>query len=114
MALAEGGTVKTFLVYITMADKEQAREMGRFLVESRMAACINIFDHMNSMYVWQGEFQDDQEAVLIAKTTEERVAELIEAVKARHSYDCPCIVTLPITGGNPEFLSWIAEQVNNP
>ena len=99
------------LIYVTMPDKEQARDLGRFLVQSRHAACVNIFDHMNSMYFWEGEFQDDQEAVLIAKTTEEKTAELIEAIKARHSYDCPCIVSLPITGGNSAFLTWIGEQV---
>ena len=103
--------MKAYLIYVTMADKAAARRMGRFLVESRLAACVNIFDHMNSMYVWQGEFQDDHESVLIAKTTEDKVPELVEAIKTRHSYDCPCIVTLPIAGGNPDFLNWITEQV---
>ncbi len=103
--------MQTYLVYMTMPDKSEAREIGRFLVTSRLVACVNILDNMNSMYVWQGEFKDDQEAVLIAKTTEARVHELIEAVKERHSYECPCIVTLPIADGNPDFLQWIAEQV---
>ena len=114
MTITEGRTVEAYLIYITMADKAQARQMGRFLVESRLAACVNIFDGINSMYLWRGEFQDDQEAVLIAKSTKERVPELIAAVKARHGYDCPCVVTLPISGGNAEFLSWIGEQVGNP
>ncbi len=105
--------MKTFLVYMTAADKAEARELGRYLVQAKLAACVNILDHMNSMYVWQGEFQDDQEAVIIAKTTEERVPALIAAVKERHSYECPCIVTLPISDGNPDFLSWIAQQVGS-
>ncbi len=104
--------MNTHMIYITLADKEQAREMGRFLVESRLAACVNIFDGMNSMYIWKGEFQDDREAVIIAKTTEARLPELIAAVKARHSYECPCIVNLPIAGGNADFLDWIAGQVD--
>ena len=103
--------MKAYMIYVTVADKAQARELGRFLVTSQLAACVNIFDQMNSMYVWQGEFQDDQEAVLIAKTTEDRLAELVGAIKQRHSYDCPCIVTWPITGGNPAFLDWIEAQV---
>jgi periplasmic divalent cation tolerance protein len=100
-----------FLIYITTADKDEARAIGRHLVQSRLAACVNILDQMNSMYEWQGEFQDDHEAVMIAKTTEERVPSLIAAVKERHSYECPCIVTLPITDGNPDFLDWIEERV---
>jgi periplasmic divalent cation tolerance protein len=105
--------MKLFLVYMTTADKTEARAIGKHLVQANLAACVNILDHMNSMYVWQGEFQDDQETVLIAKTTEDRVPELIAAVKERHSYECPCIVSLPISDGNPDFLEWIAEQVKS-
>lgn len=103
--------MSAFFVYMTTKDKAEAREIGRHLVQSKIAACVNILDHMNSMYVWQGEFQDDQEAVMIAKTTEEKVPELIAAVKARHSYECPCIVALPIAEGHPDFLNWINRQV---
>ncbi len=103
--------MKPFFVYVTTADKAQARAIGRHLVQSRLAACVNILDNMNSMYYWQDEFQDDQEAVLIAKTTQDRLQELIDAVREKHSYDCPCIVAMPITGGNPAFLEWIGAQV---
>ncbi len=102
--------MKAYVVYITTQDKEEARAIGKHLVQSHLAACVNIIDHMNSMYIWQDEFQDDQEAVLIAKTIENRVPELIDAVRSRHSYECPCIVTLPIAGGNSDFLDWIAVQ----
>lgn len=103
--------MQTYWIYITTGDKAQARDIGRYLVESRLAACVNIFDNMNSMYIWQDEFQDDQEAVLIAKTSRSRLNELIEAVKARHAYECPCIVAIPIAEGNPDFLTWITQQV---
>jgi periplasmic divalent cation tolerance protein len=103
-----------FLVYITTKDKGEARRIGRHLVQTRLAACANIFDQINSMYIWKDEFQDDQEAVLILKTTEARLPELIEAVRSLHSYEVPCIVTLPILGGHPPFLNWIAEQVAPP
>ena len=66
---------------------------------------------MRSIYRWQGQIQRDTETVIIAKTTEDRVAALTERVKALHSYDTPCIVVLPIEGGNAEFLKWISEQV---
>lgn len=81
------------------------------LVTSKLAACVNILDNMNSIYVWEGKLQDDQETVMIAKTTEARVHELIEKVKAMHSYDCPCIVCLPIENGNQAFLDWIDNEV---
>jgi len=103
--------MQTYFIYMTAKDKAEARQIGRHLVESRLAACVNILDHMNAMYIWQDEFQDDQEAVMIAKTTEERVDDLIAAVKALHSYEVPCIVALPISDGHPDFLNWIVAQV---
>ncbi len=103
--------MKTYLIYITVGDTQEARTLGRQLVESKLAACVNIIDNMNSMYVWEGQLQDDKEVILIAKTTEARVAELIEKAKALHSYDCPCILSIPVSGGNKEFLDWIANEV---
>jgi periplasmic divalent cation tolerance protein len=99
------------LIYITAGNKVEARTLGRALVESKLAACVNIIDNMNSMYVWQGEIQDDKEVILIAKTTEAKVPELLEKVKALHSYDCPCILSIPVSGGNKEFMDWIANEV---
>ena len=103
--------MKVNLIYITAKDKAEARKIGSELVESKLAACVNIIDNMNSMYVWEGKIQDDKEAILIAKTTEARVPQLIEKVKTLHSYDCPCIVSIPVSGGNKEFLDWIASEV---
>jgi len=81
------------------------------LVESRLAACANIIDNMNAIYRWEGKLQDDQEVILIAKTTEIRVPDVIERIKKLHTYDCPCIVSLPLTGGNRSFLDWIVGEV---
>jgi periplasmic divalent cation tolerance protein len=98
------------LVYITTRDKEEARKIGKELVESRLAACINIIDNMNSMYWWEGKVQDDSESILIAKTKESLVPELIDKVKSRHSYECPCIVSLPLLEGNKEYLEWVEKE----
>ena len=105
--------MKTVLVYVTTKDAAEARNIGSFLVRSKLVACVNILDHMNSLYYWKGTFQDDHEAVLMAKTTEDLTGKVIEAVRTRHSYECPCIVTLPINGGNPEFIQWIKDQVQH-
>jgi len=98
-------------MYMTAGSREEARKIGKALVISRLAACVNILDNMNSLYMWQGKVQDDAEIVLIAKTTEDRVPQLIEKVKSLHSYECPCIVSIPVSGGNQAFLDWIAEEV---
>ena len=98
-------------VYMTASSLDEARSIGRELVESKLAACVNIIGQVQSMYFWNGRIQDDTEAVLIAKTTTSRLSELIARVKATHSYDCPCIVAFPVCGGNPDFLEWIGAQV---
>ncbi|MFO7963932.1 MAG: divalent-cation tolerance protein CutA [Desulfobacterales bacterium] len=99
-----------FWIYMTAGDMDEARAIGRMLVKDRLAACVNLLDKMQSLYWWDGEVQESTEVVMIAKTVDVKVPELMEKVKAMHSYECPCILTVPVTGGNPDFLSWIDEQ----
>jgi len=102
------------MIYITATTLEEARAIGKELVSGRLAACVNIIDHVNSIYWWNGEIQDDQEVVLIAKTRASLVPRLIEKTKSVHSYECPCIVSLPILDGNQAFLDWIQNETANP
>ena len=99
-------------IYMTAASKAEAQKIGKSLVESRLAACVNILDNMQSIYRWEERLQEDSEVVLIAKTTDTLVRQLIDKVKSLHSYDCPCIVSLPVSDGNPPFLEWIHSEVN--
>ena len=99
-------------IYMTAGSKAEAQKIGEALVESRLAACVNILDNMQSIYRWEEEIQQDTEVVLIAKTTDNLISQLIEKVIALHSYDCPCIVSLPILEGYPPFLNWIKEETH--
>ena len=98
-------------IYMTAGSRDEARKIGKALVVSRLAACVNILDNINSFYMWEGKVQDETEVVMIAKTTAARVPQLVEKVKSLHSYDCPCIVSIPVSDGNRDFLDWIAEEV---
>ncbi|MBW2125826.1 MAG: divalent-cation tolerance protein CutA [Deltaproteobacteria bacterium] len=91
-------------VYITTNNEEEAARIGKELVVHRLAACANIIKGLRSFYWWEGEVQDDSEALLIAKTREELMPQLIHKVKELHTYTCPCIVSLPIMEGNPDFI----------
>ena len=97
-------------IYITVGSVEEARNIGNKLVSDRLAACVNIIDNVSSMYWWEGEVQDDKEVILIAKTKESLVPELVEKIRSMHSYSCPCIVSLPILNGNRAFLNWVVEE----
>lgn len=102
---------KYVLVYITTPTEDEARRIGRTLVERRLAACANILPGMKSIYRWQGEVHEENEVVLIVKTTGELTGELTRAVVDLHSYECPCVAVVPISPGNPSYFSWLEESV---
>ncbi len=102
------------MVYMTAADEDEAGRIGRALVAERLAACVNVVPGMRSFYRWQGEVRDDREVVVIAKTRETLLDALVARVKELHSYDCPCVVALPIAAGNPDFLAWIEAETAEP
>lgn len=99
------------LAYITAKDKEQALFLGKTFVEECLAACVNVFDNMTSIYRWNGEICTDNECVLIAKTSSEKFEKLVERVKELHTYDCPCVLSIPITKGSPQYLDWLSASL---
>ena len=96
--------------YVTSGSREEALAIGRTVVEERLAACANVLDGVSSIYWWQGALEQASEAVLILKTRAELVERLTARIRELHSYDCPCVVALPIEGGNPAYLDWIAAE----
>jgi periplasmic divalent cation tolerance protein len=99
-------------IYITTKDAAQAREIGTLLVQRRLAACANVIPSIESVYEWKGEIVHDREAVLIVKTRSDLQDKLIDAVRSAHSYECPCIVALPISGGSDDYLKWLRNQTD--
>jgi len=97
-------------LYVTCADRAEALNLGRSLVEAQLAACANVIDGVTSIFTWDGEIQESAEAVLFAKTRRDLIDAATDLIKIEHSYDCPCIVALPIDGGNSAFLDWIAAE----
>ncbi len=97
-------------IYMTAGSADEARTIGRALVEEQLAACVNLIDGMRSIYRWNAELQEDAETVLIAKTRDDLVDALTDRVRALHSYDCPCVIALPMVAGNPDFLDWIGRE----
>ena len=97
-------------VYVTAKDRAEAIAIGRILVNERLAACANVIDGVASIYRWEGAVHEDTEAILVMKSRVDLVEALAERVRALHSYDCPCIVSLPIDDGNLDYLDWIAAE----
>ncbi|MEI8394957.1 MAG: divalent-cation tolerance protein CutA [Rhodospirillaceae bacterium] len=97
-------------VYITAGSPEEARRIGRALVEERLAACVNLIDGMNAIYRWQGAVEEATETIILAKTR----ADLFEALAARvrqlHSYTTPCIVEVPLGRIDPAYQAWLTAE----
>lgn len=93
--------------YIVCKNKAEAQKIGKLLLKERLAACVNIFDKMNSMYWWKGKIEEANETVLIAKTTKQLFSKLSKRVKEVHSYEVPCILQIPVSDGNKAYVNWL-------
>ena len=85
--------------------------MARTLVNERLVACANILGKMTSIYQWQGALEEQEEVAVLLKTRRDLTDAVTERIKSLHSYDLPCVISLPIQGGNPDFLSWLQGEV---
>ncbi len=103
--------MKTILVYITAPDRDEAVKIAETLVSKKLAACANILNGVNSVYHWKGKIEKSEESVVIVKTTSELLEELTSETLKIHSYECPCVTSFEISGGNENFLRWIEESV---
>lgn len=101
-------------VYVVTPHRDAASDIARDLVEARLVACANILDGMTSVYRWDGEIRQDQETVLILKTTQQQLAAVVDRVCKIHPYDCPCVAAWPITAGNDNYLQWIERETRSP
>jgi periplasmic divalent cation tolerance protein len=95
------------IVLVTAPDLKSARTLARTALESKLAACANIIPKIESHYWWQGKLERSSELLIIFKTTRSRVARLEMTILAKHPYDTPEFVVLPIGQGNKRYLKWI-------
>ncbi len=101
------------LIYVTCETRDEALKIAKIVVKDRLAACANIHGDITSVYWWEEAIQEGQEIAMILKTRSDLVGKLTERIKELHSYECPCVVALPIEGGNHKFLDWIADETQN-
>jgi periplasmic divalent cation tolerance protein len=101
-------------VTTTTDSEEEARRLAELAVASRLAACGQVLSPITSVYWWQGKVENAQEWMVLLKTTGNRLEELVERLRAEHSYDTPEIAAVPIVSGNPAYLDWIAAETAEP
>ena len=104
-------TEETMVVLTTCGSDEDANALARALVEQRLAACVNAISRVASTYRWRGEVQQDQETLLIIKTTTPRLAALEKAIREHSKYELPEMIALPVLAVGADYLTWVRESV---
>lgn len=94
------------LIYITTPNMKEAKQIAEVLVKEKLGACVNFFP-IESVYYWKRKVKKDKEIALFVKTKAKLVDGVIKRVKELHSYEIPCIISIPIEKGHSEFLKWI-------
>jgi periplasmic divalent cation tolerance protein len=102
---------ETMIVLTTCGNDDDAGALARVLVERRLAACVNAVSKVASTYRWQGEVQQDQETLLIIKTTAPRLAAVERTIREKSKYELPEVIAIPVQAGSTDYLEWVRESV---
>ncbi len=101
------------LIYITTSGALESKKIAKTLLEGRLVACTNIIPQINSLYLWKGEIEEDNESLLIAKTKADKVDKVIKKVEEIHSYETPCILQIEVKKGSQGYLEWMENELEN-
>jgi periplasmic divalent cation tolerance protein len=107
MRLAE----KSAVVLVTAPDLKTARTLARAALAARLVACANLIPRIESHYWWQGKLEQGGEVLLVMKTATARLTALEKLIVARHPYDTPEFLVLPISRGNRRYLDWVRQSI---
>ena len=98
------------LVLTTFPEDFDADSLARELLEARLAACINVLPAQTSTYRWKGAIESARERQMVIKTISTRIAELRATLRAKHPYDLPEFLVVPVSSGDSAYMDWIRES----
>jgi periplasmic divalent cation tolerance protein len=102
------------IVLTTVANAEEAAELGRTLVEEQLAACATLIPSVQSIYRWKGEIESETETLLLLKTGPDQLAALEARLHELHSYQTPEFLVLPVESGSNSYLDWLQANLRRP
>ena len=103
-------TYEFCFLYSTYPDADSALAVARVLIDKNLAACVNIYPPMTSVYAWEGKREEAAEIAAFIKTRRALVDAAIAAARPLHPYSVPCFLVLPIEAGNGDYLAWARAQ----
>lgn len=110
MSDAGGAVARIHITYVTFVSIDEAERVARAVVRERLAACANLNAGAKSIFTWKGELLEERECIGVFKSTEDKLETLHARIIELHSYECPCVVSWPLSRGNIPFLKWIEES----
>ncbi|OGK16435.1 hypothetical protein A2690_03750 [Candidatus Roizmanbacteria bacterium RIFCSPHIGHO2_01_FULL_39_12b] len=102
------------LIYVTCPSIDEAKKIGRNLMNKRLCACVNIFPDTLPMFFWppkSGKIDESKEVVLFIKTIESKYQEIEDEIHKIHSDNTPCIFSIPVTHVTPRYLKWLKGEI---
>ncbi|PAW89555.1 MAG: divalent-cation tolerance protein CutA [Pedosphaera sp. Tous-C6FEB] len=99
------------LVLVTAPDLKTARGLAKEALTAKLVACASLVPKLESHYWWQGKLESSAEVLIIFKTTRAKLAALEKLVVAKHPYDTPEFIALPLAEGNAKYLAWLVGSV---
>ncbi len=103
------------LVMTSLPDEDAAKALAKRLIDAHLAACAQLQPGVKSIYRWEGRVCEEQEVVLVAKTTVEQWPAISAFIKQNHPYDVPEVIAQPITHSHTDYARWvIAETAVTP
>jgi periplasmic divalent cation tolerance protein len=99
------------VVFSACGSAEEAQKLARHLVETRVAACVNVIPGVYSVFHWEGKVDEASEWMLVIKSTRARLDQLKLELRTVHSYSVPEVVAVPIVDGLADYLDWMDREV---
>jgi periplasmic divalent cation tolerance protein len=99
-------------VCLVTTPQADARSIASTMIDKKLAACVNIVGLVQSLYWWEGDVKQDEEALLVVKTLRPMVSHLDELLQSIHPYDNFELVSLDVVAGSQPYLEWIANSVD--
>ena len=105
-------TNKALIIITTCPNPEEAKMIAEKLTQNNIAACVNIFDKINSYFLWKSKINNEQESLLLIKTLEKKYVEVEALIKKMSSYELPEVIAIPISNGSLEYIKWVEKNVS--
>ena len=98
------------VIYCTVPNKKEGKEIAKKLIEKKLVACVNIVDKIESIFSWDGELCEETEALMIIKTKKELFDKVNAMIQGLHSYNVPEVIAIPMVEADEQYLKWIEHE----